>query len=278
MEFGLAEGYRISGKNLFAANVSRALPGGTYTIGKSMDGFFFSPTDTKSDEIVPIPNHQSSMVVRELEEFWKQASAYRNIGALHRRGYLLHGPPGVGKTSTINAIADSVIGAGGVVFYFDGEYNASAVGRALQIFRSTEPDRPCLLVMEDLDSLITAVGEKQLLSLLDGEGTIDKCVVLATTNYVENLPDRFVNRPGRFDRVVEVTSPSDETRRAFLEAKAKDKSLDLDSWVELTDGFSIAHLKEALVGSLINGESDYASIRRVRSMNNISSDRVVTGF
>lgn len=71
---------------------------------------------------------------------------------------------------------------------------------------------------------------------------------LATTNYPERLDRRFIERPSRFDTIKHIEQPSPSSRREFL--KAKEPSLsptELDEWVELSAGFSIAHLKELVI-------------------------------
>jgi SpoVK/Ycf46/Vps4 family AAA+-type ATPase len=98
------------------------------------------------------------------------------------------------------------------------------------------------------DALIERHGENEFLALLDGEAQVDNIVFLSSTNYPERLDRRFVDRPSRFDTIKYIGMPSAGARHLFL--NAKEPSLtpeELDLWVERTEGFSIAHLKELII-------------------------------
>lgn len=130
-----------------------------------------------------------------------------------------------------------------------------------------EPNRPVVAIMEDLDALIQRYGEHEYLALLDGEAQVDRIVFIATTNYPEKLDRRFCDRPSRFDTVQYIGMPSREARKAYL--KAKEPSLDvkeLKIWVEATDGFSLAHLKELIVAVKCLGQPFGKALARLEGM------------
>jgi len=62
--------------------------------------------------------------------------------------------------------------------------------------------------------------EQALLQLLDGGIQHSNTVIIATTNYPENLPDRIINRPSRIDRIVEIDMPTREMREIYINKKA----------------------------------------------------------
>ena len=85
--------------------------------------------------------------------------------------------------------------------------------------------------------------------MLDGEGQANHIVYVATTNYPEALDSRFVDRPSRFDTVTYIGMPSTEARKMYFQSKEPELETDeLEHWVRSTKGFSIAHLKELIIG------------------------------
>lgn len=142
---------------------------------------------------------------------------------------------------------------------------------ALQLFRKVEPDRPVILIYEDIDALTQQHGEAPYLAMLDGEMQISGVVSVATTNYRERLDPRFVDRPGRFDRITECPMPSAAARRAYIAAKAPEiAELKRETWVRSTEGLSLGHLRELIVAHIGLGEDDAAVLQRLTEMQALS--------
>lgn len=133
--------------------------------------------------------------------------------------------------------------------------------------------------MEDIDSIIETNSESEVLNVLDGVNQIDKVVFLATTNYPERLGDRIINRPSRFDKRFKIGHPNAESRRIYFEfiiggkEKVEELKIDLERWVNDTEEFSIAHLKELFVAVVILGDSYEDAIETLTAMReeNLSS-------
>ena len=125
-------------------------------------------------------------------------------------------------------------------------------------FRKVEPNRPLVVLLEDIDSL---AGENRyqtarLLNILDGVKQIEGVVYIATTNYPEKLQDRITNRPSRFDRRYKVELPNDEIREAYIRHKLTDEDIenvDINEWVKRTEGMSLSHLKEVVISTIVMG-------------------------
>lgn len=198
------------------------------------------------DGIVPLPDSASDEVIREVKQFRGMKEKFAAHGFLHKRGILLWGPAGSGKTVTVHQICQLVVQEErGVAILVDVP---RAAAECLQLLRRIEPDRPVVAIFEDLDALIQRFGENEYLALLDGEAQVDNIVFLATTNYPEDLDARFVDRPSRFDTVRYIGMPNKEARETFLRAKAPALiNGALDAYVEVSEGFSVAHLKELVV-------------------------------
>src|ERR1700692_1103369 len=191
-----------------------------------------------------------------METFWASADRYRALGLIHKRGVLLWGPQGSGKTVTVQLLMSRLIARNGIVLLFENPQIALA---AVPMVRRIEPMRPLILVMEDIDELIGGYGEHEILSFLDGEKQIDNVVQIATTNHPERLGARILNRPSRFDERIFVGMPSAESRLTYLQktierSGAHVESAELLRWRDDTDGLSIAHLRELIAGVLCLNE------------------------
>lgn len=159
-------------------------------------------------------------VLADLREFYASAAWYAERGIPYRRGYLLHGPPGTGKTTTVLALA--------------GELNLSVAALSLSSktlgdegLRSLVDDLPAatLLLIEDVDCVFkekratdvqTGVTLSGLLNALDGVSSRDGRVLFLTTNHPERLDPALI-RPGRVDRKIELSHATPgQARRLFL--------------------------------------------------------------
>ena len=130
----------------------------------------------------------------------------------------------------------------------------------IQTFRKIEPNRPLVVLLEDIDSL--AVDDRystsKLLNILDGVKQIDGVVYIATTNYPEKLQERLTNRPSRFDRRYKIELPNEDIRRAYITNKLTDDDLskiDIEDWIKMTEGMSLSHLKEVIISVIVMGKS-----------------------
>lgn len=199
-----------------------------------------------TDGLIRMPDTVGERVLSEFSTFWGLRERFAERGFLHKRGILLWGPPGSGKTCALMLMADSIIREqAGIVCMIE---QPSLAAECLQFIRKIEPERPVVALIEDLDALVQRHGENEYLALLDGETQVDRICYIATTNYPERLDKRFVDRPSRFDTVEFIGMPTPAARRVYL--KAKDPELDgadLDRWIALTDGFSVAHLRELII-------------------------------
>jgi len=232
-------------------------------------GIHFVKKIVQVDNLLDLPDDASESILRDINTFWQREDFFRKYGFLWKRGILLWGPPGSGKTCLIQILSKKITDIGGISIYADGD--PSFIARGLQILRHIEPLRPIILIFEDLDAIVHQYGENSLLALLDGELQIDNMVSIATTNYPEKLDERIINRPSRFDVIKMIDMPSAEARSVFLKAKnprlANDPE-ELELWVKSTNKFSIAHMKELIVGVECLGDPFEKTLRRIKDMIN----------
>ena len=257
-------GWTQTGGGLFQAAVDTTptLPPGFYSTTLIQGALYFILDEESDRTVLRFPGSPTDAVVAELEDFWTKGAVFDKHGLPHKRGILLWGPPGSGKSCTIQLIARDVIERGGLVLEFSSSFLS-----AYRTLRAVEPERPIVVLMEDLDSVITPQNESGILNVLDGIGEMTKVAFIATTNYPEKLVDRIINRPSRFDRKVLIGHPSEPSRVVYLESLGLEgDEVDVQRWAKDTEGFSLAHLKEMFVAVVILGNSYAATLKQLRSM------------
>ena len=258
------------GKYYPSHQVISTMPAGEYfaDYNYQQDQPFFTNKVVVSDDLVNLPDESIQKVLESISKFWTLEHKFKEHGFVWKRGILLWGPPGGGKTTTIHLLAQEIVRNNGLTLYGDVNepYKLSQCIRAL---RQIEPVRPLVVVLEDIDA-IRSENESEVLSLLDGEEHTDNIVYLASTNYPEKLDPRIINRPSRFDEIVYIGLPNKDSRKLFVRQKAHSLSEEqINEWVGLTEGFSISHLKEVLVSVQCLGNELEPTIKRLREMYDI---------
>lgn len=241
------------------------LPPGRYIPGYDNGKVFVIKQEVSTDELLRLPDSEADKVISEIEMFWTRKERYRKLNLVWKRGVLLFGPPGSGKTSCLQFLSEMIIKAGGITVTMN-DPNVTAL--ALRAIRRIEPDTPIVLILEDIDTHIQhKPNEKSVLALLDGELQVDNIVTVATSNYPELLDGRLTNRPSRFDIVRKIDFPTAAARLMYLQHKMPFKEeIELSSWVEKTEKFSVAHLKELIVLVEINDMTLDDAITRIKKL------------
>lgn len=267
--------WNTSDGNIFTpAHVcSDELPSGLYEIKANQQvGLYFSRINISTESILKLPDSNSEKVVKEIANFWNQEEVFKKYQLTYKRGILLWGPPGSGKTCTIKLIIDDVIKRGGIGLKF---CHPELFSEGIKILRDIQPDVPIVVLMEDLDSTIETYDESMIINILDGVDRIDKVIFLATTNYPEKLGQRIINRPSRFDRRYKIDYPTADARKMYLNHlfnRNDKKDYDIDQWVEDTKDMSLAHLRELFVAVVILGNEYSESIELLQLMRDSISD------
>src|ERR1017187_7982050 len=189
------------------------------------------------------------MLVEDFESFFERQAWFRDNKLPFRRGYLLHGPPDNGKSTAIRAMMTSRGLTAYAMRLFDSQQDDSDLDR---LFELAVKNRPSMVLLEDLDRAFPKTGEtksrislQQLLNNLDGVGTGEGIVVVATANEPTILDPAILRRPGRFDRVVHFPNPCAELRQQYLQQLNPGlPARHLKLSVEQSDGLSFAQLRE----------------------------------
>lgn len=252
---------------------TESIPAGLYNVKTDMQrGVYIEKKSVLLDEIFLVPDRLIAEITDDLAKFWESKQRYKDYKITYKRGILTYGPPGTGKTSVINlTIAEICEKYDGIAINME---DTNSFLKMAELLRSMEPNRPILAIIEDLDSFLNYNSTKEFLNILDGNNQIDNIVYLATTNYIERIEDRIKNRPSRFDRKYEISYPSDEVRKFYIEKKLKPndlKEIDINKWIADTKGMSFAHLKELVCSVIVMGVDYQKTINELKTMRELTN-------
>jgi SpoVK/Ycf46/Vps4 family AAA+-type ATPase len=193
-----------------------------------------------------------SLLKDDFESFFEREGWFRKMRLPFRRGYLLHGPPGNGKSTAIRAMMTSRGLTAYTIRFFDDKVDDEALER---LFERAAQEAPAIVLLEDIDRSFprtgpskTKISLQQLLNCLDGIASGEGIITIATANEPTALDPAILRRPGRFDRVVLFADPTPELRREyFVRMHPAFADMNLDQAVEESAGFSFAQLREAFI-------------------------------
>ncbi|MGO4886208.1 ATP-binding protein [Anaerobacillus sp. MEB173] len=182
-------------------------------------------------------------IYRSIDEFFsKSGSFFKTYNIPYKRGILLYGKPGNGKTTLVKSIANSIMDP--VAYWQITEFTSSY--SIHEVFSTVAKMAPMVLVIEDIDSMPEDV-RSVFLNTLDGATSKEGIFLIGTTNYPEKIDPALINRAGRFDRAYEIKLPTEDLRYRYLLKKEIDQfisSENIEKVVRETKGFSFAQLNE----------------------------------
>ncbi len=200
------------------------------------------------------------------------AELFAEAGVRPPKGILLTGPPGCGKTLLAKAVATeskvNFISVKGPALL--SKYVGESERGVREMFRKAKQAAPCIIFFDEIDALVPArnsggsdahVAERvlsQFLAELDGVEELKGVLFLGATNRPDML-DPAILRPGRFDEIVEIALPDEESRRQIFAVHLRNKPL--------APGIAMAGLAAAaqdFSGAEIQGVCTRAALRAVR--------------
>lgn len=255
-----------------AGTTSDNLPPAAYEVARDPGvGTYFKKIAVQTTDLVRFPDASSDVLIEEIRKFWSSKHLFEKHKMPYKRGMILWGPPGGGKSATLQFVMQDVIKLGGIVLDFD---EPSTFMAGYRLFREIQPDTPMIVLMEDIDATLDMWSESDVLNILDGVNSVENTVFLATTNYPEKLGARILNRPSRFDKRFFIGFPKFEARKIYLTHIFKNGGMSdpdtyngtIRSWAQDTEGFSIAHLKELYVAVYILGNTYNEALYTLKTM------------
>ena len=242
---------------------------GVFSLSHQGPQLVIKPIELRTTEILKeITN--SKKIYDEANIFFNNLHVYDKLGETKARKILLYSDPGMGKTATITDYCNRAVeeDPGSVILVWP---TSSIESHEVLDFlsKNSEYTAECtrlIFLMEDIGG-----GEREgkhgsrgvdsaMLDILDGIGVTFKLptLIIATTNYPQNLLSALADRPGRFDLIMKLDPPTADERVKITEFIAKrllnesEKKAITDSQL---DDFSIAHLKEIVIRSMLHRKS-----------------------
>ncbi|KAJ9448409.1 putative mitochondrial chaperone BCS1-B [Diplonema papillatum] len=157
---------------------------------------FQDPRSKKPLESVVLPGDKKEKILHDIRGFLENREWYERMGIPYRRGYLLHGPPGCGKSSLVLALAGEL----DMAICMLSLSNRHLDDEGLNVLLNTAPQRSIVL-LEDVDRAFSAesrVTVSGVLNSIDGVVAQEGRLLFLTTNHVGRLDEALI-RPGRCD-------------------------------------------------------------------------------
>lgn len=227
------------------------------------DGYFrkdeelFKSIKSATFDNLVLPDSLAQQIQKDFQQFFSSREVYERYQIPWKRGAIFIGPPGNGKTHTLKALINQLGKPCLYIRSFKSEDETDEANMS-EVFKRARMNAPCVLVLEDLDSMIDNNNRAFFLNELDGFNSNTGVVVLATTNHPEKLDSSILERPSRFDRKYYFQLPADAERHAYiakwnceLQPEMRVSERGIARVVRDTHDFSFAYLKELFVASMV---------------------------
>lgn len=266
---------------------------GIWMIVKDGGRLVLRATEFTHDKILESFVHTQE-ITKRVDKFFERKHIYQQFGVeIPRRTILLWGPAGTGKTQSLIKIAEKYNQKGNfaIIIWKTDVIDPYEVKEFVKTFQY-EGVENLIVIAEDIGGVeidqVRIKSESSLLSLLDNQEkafTIPVLIV-ATTNYPENLLANLTNRPQRIDDKIEVGYPTPKERKALFRFFAGERRLKRFLYDMIAGdkckNFTPSHIKEIFVRSAIYGISLRKSIiqlqEEIERFNNLFQNKVKMGI
>ena len=211
------------------------------------------------DKVI-LDEKMKSALTGVVDKFFDSKDVYEDLGVPWKRGLIFGGEPGNGKTISIKALMHTLL--------FERETpvptlyvrNAPQTYDIGSIFTMARRLAPCMLVFEDIETIVTPRTRSYFFNEMDGLENNDGLFVVASTNFLDKLDPGLSKRPSRFDRTYIFPLPNEHERTLYCEfwRRKLEKKPKIafphrlcGAMAGITKGFSFAFLQECFVAALL---------------------------
>lgn len=242
---------------------------GVFNIINTSNGLDLAQFELKEPNLLDSIDN-TKQIIQEKDKFFDKLHVFEQLKRDPKRSILLTSPPGVGKTSTINKISCKMLEDNNttIIYWDTASISPSDVNNFfLNSVEFTDEVKRFMFVIEDINDGASTDGfgnaprgcSSALLNLLDGVGRPFQGIptfVIATTNNPERSVEALIDRPGRFDKVIELSTPKEteciELLKFVLEVEALTENQQKAAKKAADNEFSIAHIQETVARSKID--------------------------
>jgi len=204
----------------------------TFKVNTSYTWSLYGTKYERSIDSIYIDNDIKNKLVKKLTQFYASSEMYDKYGITWKQVYILYGPAGTGKTSTVMALA-SIFKKGIAKLTVNKNLDSQSLEN---LIKSIPADH--FLLIEDVDALFTGreatreIDFSTVLNLLDGMTAKRGLVIFLTTNHLDKLDSALV-RPGRVDMLVQYYLPTIDNIKAALKILGSDYTEDHESFIDM---------------------------------------------
>jgi ATP-dependent 26S proteasome regulatory subunit len=233
---------------------------GVFIFEMTNNGIILSDIELRQNKMLETVS-ATNQITTEGNKFFNKLDLYKKRSLIPKRAILLTSPPGIGKTAAINLtclkyreLDDKTC----VIVWNTAGVKSKDVLDFFMAAAEFEEVSKMIMVMEDIgggsvDEYDGPRGvDASMLNLLDGVGNPFQNVptfIVATTNHPEQVAEALIDRPGRFDKCIELEAPTEKEVRQLYEFFLE-KELDEDTikaaGIAAKNNFSIAHINESV--------------------------------
>lgn len=236
---------------------------GVFIFESTNSGMILSPIELRRNKVLESIG-ATDEILKEGDKFFNRLDIYERRSLIAKRAILLMSAPGIGKTAAINLTCHKYREKDDktcVIVWNTASIKSRDVLDFLMADSEFKDVSKLIMIMEDIGggSVDEYDGPKgvdaSMLNLLDGVGNPFQNVptfIIATTNHPEQVAEALIDRPGRFDKCLELKSPSQDEAvqlyKFFLDKELDDDTLKAAE-IAAKNKFSIAHISESITRS-----------------------------
>lgn len=222
----------------------------------------------QTDKLIPFRSGIVADVLRDVDNFFseKTIEAYKELKLLHKLGIMMYGPHGTGKSCTARLIMEALAKDHGVISLIATGRKPSHVWRAIKMIRQYQTTPVCIFY-DEMEWLIDCGFENYLLTLLDGEDSIEDTIFIGATNNLDKIPDRIRDRKSRIKYKYKITALPSSVYKEYITEKLPNMEKGLIeemAYKAEEEKLNIDQLKNAIIDYRINGLSIDDALKGVK--------------
>lgn len=254
---------------------------GFYQFSLDSDGVICS-TVNMNEIHTPYKSQTNDEIIKAVMTFFSSKKLKKQINMMgfpHKMGVLLYGNPGTGKTTLLNYISHLLFEQQNAIIMVCN--NADSVEASIAMAKSIREiqTNPIVLILDEFERFVSnSSQEARIKTFLDGSDSIDNCLTLAATNYIDQVPESIGKRQSRFRVLKEITGIDSAEEVAdlvngMLDSAQVAESFKREKLIEsIGTGVTLDYIKNAVIDSLMGKKIKSDSGRNSIGFNRAAPD------